>query len=123
MSWISPEVFGAFVTAGGVALYGLKRLGILKLEWTRNSKNNHTAVSKDQRPECGRKFALLFYKIDTLGTDRTSNMTNIKAHEKRLDKGDEKFDKIMDGISTITTEVRFLAKTVQKINDNHPNKR
>lgn len=116
MEW-TPEIFASIITGSGIALYGLKRLGILNMDWTRN-KNNNTdiTITRKQRPECKDNFKMISGQIDTLETDRTEAKTLIETHEKRLDKGEENFKEIMAGIATITTQVGYLHSAEQKRN-------
>ena len=114
MDWISPEVFAGIFAAGSGAAIILKKIGIFELPLTR--KNNGARVHVKQRPECKENFTEMFARINKLEDDRTENKTRISLNEKRLNRGDDKFDKIMESLATITAEVKFLARAERKRN-------
>lgn len=114
MSWISPEVFAGIFAAGSGAAIILKKIGVFDLPVTR--KGNGAKIHINQRPECKENFTEMFLRVNKLEDDRTENKTRIGFNERRLNRGDDKFDKIMDSLATITAEVKFLARAERKRN-------
>ena len=94
MIW-TPEIFAGFISAGGISLYGLKRLGILNLSWTKNGKPNT--------------------KIDTLKDKAVRSETRIDEHEKRLDKHDEGFKEMYEMVKNTDTGVAVLLERTKKL--------
>ena len=93
MNW-TPEIFAGFVTAGGVGLVVLKKVGI-DIPWTRNSKPNA--------------------KIDDLEDKSVRSETRIDEHEKRLDKHDVSFEKMFTRVANTDTNVGKLLERTDTI--------
>ncbi len=100
MIW-TPEIFAGFVSAGGVSLYGLKRLGILNLDWRRNSNP----------ADSPKNYSVA---IETLEEKSTVAEVKIAEHEKRLDKLDKAFEKMAGEVSTININVGILLDRTKK---------
>lgn len=115
-NWISPEVFAGVFGAGLGAAALLKKTGILELPLTRNSPAKTVHEARTMLPLCKVKFRKAFTRLDELETCRTEAVTERKAHEKRLDKGEEKFERIMKELATISAEVKFIASAERKRN-------
>jgi len=111
MKW-SPEILGAITAGGTAAAVFVRKMGWLELPLRRNGH----AV----RPECNELHNGFKASIGLLENDRTENKTMISQHEKRIDKQDLKFDKIMDGLSELKSTVVALTVEVKRVNGKGP---
>ena len=100
MNW-TPEIFAGFVTAGGVGLVVLKKVGI-DIPWTRNSKPKDSPKSYDSA-------------IDVLEEKATEARVKIGEHEKRLDKHDISFEKMFTRVANTDTNVGKLLERTDTI--------
>ena len=118
MEWSSPEVFIAIFGAGSTISLILQRARIINLplrrRWSDMERANKVHIS--ERPECSDKFKEIFNRVNKLEDDRTENKTNIKSIQRHSEKVDEKLDKLMEAVTIVGGQIKFLYNNEKKRN-------
>ena len=73
-------------------------------------------VEHAQRKDCRETFIALFNKLGTLEEAKTENKTNIKSHEKRVDRLEIDSREFVKMIEKMSVQIDFLFKQEKKRN-------
>ncbi len=119
LDWIQDLIVG-FCSVMVLLFAILKKFGILEMPLKVGSSGNgevkQKIVHREQLPGCRNLFSSIQNEVGSLETFRTKSRGILVAHEKRLDKGEDKFAKIMETLTRIDTEVSFIADGWRKQN-------
>lgn len=113
MNWTPELVYGTIgaVTTGAVTIVG----ALHKLKWIRiplrrtNGNNQFSGMSvSDIEKRCRDIHAGVDHRLIEIGEANSGQASDIKNMEKRLDKGDEKFEKIQQSLATINRNIGIM---------------
>ena len=112
MAWTPEMIYGTIVAVGTgfVAVAGaLNKLKVIKIPFRRNGNNQFAGMSiSDIEKRCReihKPIEERLTEIDKMNSQQGSDITHM---EKRLDKGDEKFETIQTILSTIDTKIGIM---------------
>ena len=111
MIW-TPELIGGF-TVGAMAVAGfLNKYGVLKLPLTRSNGNG--GMSTSQLADCIRKHENINHDLEVIKSVQATYRVRLDNKAKRLDKGESRFEKIVEEIQKVNLTVGALKATFEE---------
>lgn len=108
MTWTPEMIYGTIVAVGtgAVAVAGaLNKLKIVSIPFRRNGNQFSGMGISEIEKRCREIHAGVDHRLTEFDKSNSEQASDIRHMEKRLDKGDEKFDKIHDELKTISTNI------------------